>query len=195
MLFFQTIDNGNAASNHRQGVYTTDLPKYELLHLSLQHRLRRAQRMLWRWPRSRPTARPPSEPDVQAGSHGDPEVHAENRNRGAEQELRGADPANDEQRGNDEVVAVVGRKGRGTDAGHRSWQYRFCCGTTRERCGRLVRHHYFEVGTMVLIFASSITLIVQSPLDDPSKPKATVLEGIDLTMTFLFSCEMILKVR
>lgn len=162
--------------------------------LSLQHRLRRAQRILWRWPRPRSTARPPSEPDVKAGHHLGPEVHEGNRNRGVEQELREAYPANDEQRESDDVVAAVGRKGRGTDAGHRSRQYRFCCGKTRQRCGRLVRHHYFEVGVMVLIFASSITLIVQSPLDDPSKPKAAVLKGVDLAMTFLFSCEMVLKV-
>lgn len=151
--------------------------------------------MLWRWPRPRSTTRPPYKQGVQAGPHRDSEVAEEERDRGAEQELRGADPANDEQLANDEVVAKVDRKGRGADAGHRSWQYRFCCGKTRERCERLVRHHYFEVGIMVLIFASSITLIVQSPLDDPSKPKTAVLAGIDLAMTFLFSCEMVLKVR
>lgn len=48
---------------------------------------------------------------------------------------------------------------------------------------------------MVLIFASSITLVIQSPLDDPSKTKAKILSGIDLSMTALFCCEMVLKVR
>lgn len=122
-------------------------------------------------------------------------MHEENRKRGAEQELRGADPASHEQRGSDgeEVVAIASGEDRGADTVY-SWQYRFCCGETRRRCGRLVHHHYFEVGTMVLIFASSMTLIIQSPLDDPSRAKATVLTGIDLAMTFLFLCEMILKV-
>ena len=148
--------------------------------------------MLWRWPRPRP----PDKRDGQAGSRSDQEAVEETRGRGAEQEVRGADPANDEQRGNDDAVAAAGgRRGHDADAGHRSWQYRLCCGKTRDWCGRLVRHHYFEVGTMLLVFASSVTLIIQSPLDDPSETKAAVLKGIDLAMTLLFSCEMLLKVR
>lgn len=47
---------------------------------------------------------------------------------------------------------------------------------------------------MALIFASSITLVIQSPLDDPSKTKAKILSRIDLSMTALFCCEMFLKV-
>eukprot|EP00752_Nemacystus_decipiens_P007034 g6310.t1 len=159
------------------------------------NRLRQAQRILWRWPRS--TARPPKEPDVvQVRPCRDPQVDDGNGkgNTGDEQELRGADPAIEEQRGSNDAVGVIGRKGRDTDAGHKGWQYRFCCGETRDGCRRFVRHHYFEVGTMVLIFASSMTLILQSPLDDPSKAKATVLTGIDLAVTFLFCCEMILKI-
>lgn len=153
--------------------------------------------MLWRWPRPRPTTSPPSRLDAQDGSGDSPEVHEERQQRGTEQETREASPANDEQRGKTETALGQNKcdpGGDGDDAGHMDWQYRFCCGKARQRSRQVVHHHYFEVGTMALIFASSITLIIQSPLDDPSKTKARVLTGIDLSMTFLFSCEMILKV-
>lgn len=138
-------------------------------------------------------------------------MHEEERPSGACQHLLRADPASDEQRGGEEVgptelgaaaAAVAegggGREGSAGRTGRRRFSRRFfllCWGRARGRCGRVVHHHHFEVGTMVLVFASSVTLVLQSPLDDPSRTKTAVLTVVDLSMTFLFSCEMIVKVR
>lgn len=65
----------------------------------------------------------------------------------------------------------------------------------RQRCRNLIMSHKFEVGTMTLIFASSVTLVISTPLDDPSTVKTRVLYIVDLVMTALFAGEMVLKVR
>lgn len=159
--------------------------------------LGQVRRMLWRWPRPAPTTSPPSKLDVQDASGDGSQVHGERGQNGTEEEIRQPNFATDEQRGNKETAAGRNECDAGGDGDHArymSWQYRFCCGKARERCEKLVHHHFFEAGIMALIFASSVTLIIQSPLDDPSKTKAKVLSGVDLSMTLLFSCEMLLKV-
>lgn len=138
-----------------------------------------------------------SKPGVQDGSGDGPEVREGRKPSGTGEETREANPANHEQRGKKETA--VGQNecdpgGSGDDARRMSWQCRFRCGKAREKCGQVVHHQYFEVGIMALIFASSITLVIQSPLDDPSRTKAKVLSGIDMSMTVLFFCEMFLKV-
>ncbi len=172
------------------------------------------QRMVWRWPKPRSPSALASEAKARGVSGGGVPVHEEERPGGTGQHLLRADPASDEQRGGEEVgptelgvasaatAAVAGRgdgrEGPAGRTGRRRCSRRFgvlCWGRARERCDRVVRHHHFEVGTMVLVFASSVTLVLQSPLDDPSRTKTTVLTVVDLSMTFLFSCEMIVKVR
>ena len=162
------------------------------------------------WPKPRPPPALVSEPETRGEWGVGPPVHEEEPHCGSDQNLLRADPASDEQRGGEEVrpnelaaaaAAAAGEGGRDGPAGRtgrrrrRFWQCPLCWGRARERCGRVVRSHRFEVGTMVLVFASSITLVLQSPLDDPSMTKTAVLTVIDLSMTFIFSCEMILKVR
>lgn len=48
---------------------------------------------------------------------------------------------------------------------------------------------------MALIFFSSLTLLISTPLDDPSTLKTKILEYVDLVVTGVFACEMALKVR
>lgn len=81
------------------------------------------------------------------------------------------------------------------DDEHGGLWHRFCCGKPRQICRDLIAHHNFEVCTMALIFASSVTLVIQTPLDDPSTTKTKALRVVDSTMTGIFAGEMVLKVR
>ena len=58
----------------------------------------------------------------------------------------------------------------------------------------MVNSKIFEVTIIVLIVFSTLTLAFESPLDDPKGTKIQVLEKIDLVMTFIFTCEAVLKI-
>jgi voltage-dependent calcium channel L type alpha-1D len=64
----------------------------------------------------------------------------------------------------------------------------------RDACAQMVADPLFDKVVLVLIVISTITLLMDNPLDDPNSQKVRSLVIIDGIMTFIFTMEMILKV-
>jgi len=61
-------------------------------------------------------------------------------------------------------------------------------------CGHLIDHAYFESFTQFLILLSSLSLAIDSPLDDPKSSFRYAMYYFEFVTTFLFLCEAILKI-
>ena len=61
-------------------------------------------------------------------------------------------------------------------------------------CYKLVENNWFKNIILVLIIISTITLALETPLDDPEGNKVRVLNHIDLFMTVAFTFEAIVKI-
>ena len=73
------------------------------------------------------------------------------------------------------------------------WEPRSCC-NFRKKLKLVVTNKWFENIILFLIGFSTITLAVESPLDDPNSKKLEILGYIDYAMTFCFTIEMLLKI-
>lgn len=73
----------------------------------------------------------------------------------------------------------------------------FCLGPKnkfRMAVNAFVNHKWFERVILTLIIISTITLALETPLDDPDGDKIMILEKIDLFMTIVFTFEMTVKI-
>lgn len=73
----------------------------------------------------------------------------------------------------------------------------FCMGPDnclRNAMNRFVENWWFEKIILTLIIISTITLALETPLDDPQGEKIQILEKIDLFMTATFTFEMCVKI-
>ena len=73
----------------------------------------------------------------------------------------------------------------------------FCLGPKnrfRMAVNTFVNHRYFERVILTLIIISTVTLALETPLDDPDGDKIMILEKIDLFMTIVFTFEMTVKI-
>lgn len=73
----------------------------------------------------------------------------------------------------------------------------FCCGPTncfRRGCQIIVESPYFNNTILFLIIVSTVTLALETPLDDPKGEKLEILGYIDLFMTCAFTFEMVVKI-
>ena len=73
----------------------------------------------------------------------------------------------------------------------------FCLGPKnkfRNAVNAFVNHKWFERVILTLIIISTITLALETPLDDPDGDKIMILEKIDLFMTIVFTFEMAVKI-
>jgi len=61
-------------------------------------------------------------------------------------------------------------------------------------CAYIISHRFFDNAVLVLIVLSSICLAIEDPLLDPHSTFITNLETIDITLTFLFCLEMVMKI-
>lgn len=61
-------------------------------------------------------------------------------------------------------------------------------------CYKLVESKWFKNTILVLIIISTITLALETPLDDPKGDKIRVLNQIDLFMTVAFTFEALVKI-
>ena len=61
-------------------------------------------------------------------------------------------------------------------------------------CYKLVESKWFKNTILVLIIISTITLALETPLDDPKGDKIRVLKHIDLFMTVAFTFEALVKI-
>ena len=59
---------------------------------------------------------------------------------------------------------------------------------------KLVTHPFFEYFILFIIIVSSITLAIENPLNNPHSTLSKSLEIINITMTFIFLGETILKI-
>jgi len=58
----------------------------------------------------------------------------------------------------------------------------------------LVLGNKFEGVIMIAILVSTVSLIFQNPLEDPSEPDQRFWQAIDLYTTIIFTVEMLLKI-
>ena len=73
----------------------------------------------------------------------------------------------------------------------------FCLSPTnkfRNAVNALVQWKRFDQIILVLILISTVTLALETPLDDPKGDKIMVLEKIDLFMTVVFTFECTVKI-
>jgi len=61
-------------------------------------------------------------------------------------------------------------------------------------CGHLIGHIYFESFIQFLILLSSLSLAIDSPLDDPKSSFRYAMYYFEFVTTFFFSCEAMLKI-
>ena len=61
-------------------------------------------------------------------------------------------------------------------------------------CHRLVQNWWFEKIILTLICISTITLALETPLDNPNGDKIRILGYIDLFMTIAFTFEAVVKI-
>ena len=59
---------------------------------------------------------------------------------------------------------------------------------------KVVAHTLFEYFIMGVIFISSVTLAIENPLSDPDSALSKNLKIINMTMTFIFILEAVLKI-
>ena len=69
-------------------------------------------------------------------------------------------------------------------------------GTNRLRIffSKIVAHRYFDPVVLFFILFSTLTMTVDSPLNDPNGKLAYVLNIIDIAVTCIFSIEALLKI-
>ena len=73
----------------------------------------------------------------------------------------------------------------------------FCLGPEnpfRLLCYKIAENKYFVNGILVLIIISTVTLAMETPLDDPKGEKVTILNQIDFGMTMAFTLEALIKI-
>lgn len=73
----------------------------------------------------------------------------------------------------------------------------FCLGphnSFRLMCAKLAAHKWFERIILTLIVISTITLALETPLDNPKGTKIRILGYIDLFMTVAFTFEALVKI-
>lgn len=58
----------------------------------------------------------------------------------------------------------------------------------------LVNNKIFELVILVLILATTVSLALESPLENPDSKMNMILEYVDMGMTAVFTIEMILKI-
>jgi voltage-dependent calcium channel L type alpha-1D len=58
----------------------------------------------------------------------------------------------------------------------------------------LIAHPYFDAVVLALVAASSITLAIDNPLQDPESALASALKHIDTAFAVVFACEMAIKI-
>ena len=61
-------------------------------------------------------------------------------------------------------------------------------------CANIVNLAYFDTFILVMIFASTILLSLENPLDNPNGDLMNVLSKIDYVMTAIFTLESLLKI-
>ena len=61
-------------------------------------------------------------------------------------------------------------------------------------CYKLVENYWFKSTILVLIIISTLTLALETPLDDPEGDKIQVLAKIDLFMTVAFTFEAVVTI-
>jgi voltage-dependent calcium channel L type alpha-1D len=64
----------------------------------------------------------------------------------------------------------------------------------RQFCAHLISNKKFDQIVLILIVISSISLVLDNPLDNPHAIEAKILSWFDLILTLLFSFEMIIKI-
>ncbi len=64
----------------------------------------------------------------------------------------------------------------------------------RQLCTKIINYKGFDNYVLILVFISSITLAIDSPLNNPDAQVSISLYYIDVVMTSLFSLEVIIKV-
>ena len=64
----------------------------------------------------------------------------------------------------------------------------------RRLCGRIVSLRYFDTFILLMIFASTVLLALDNPLDDPKGDFVGYLTKIDYFMTAVFTFEMVIKI-
>lgn len=64
----------------------------------------------------------------------------------------------------------------------------------RQGVYRFVENKWFQNIILLLIIVSTVTLALESPLDDPEGDKISTVSVIDLFMTIVFTIEVIVKV-
>ena len=73
-----------------------------------------------------------------------------------------------------------------------------CCLSTENGCRKMFwkisTHKWFENFILLLILISTITLAVETPMDDPKGQKVEILLSIDYFMTGAFTVEAIFKI-
>ena len=73
-----------------------------------------------------------------------------------------------------------------------------CCLSTENGCRKMFwkisTHKWFENFILLLILISTITLAVETPMDDPKGQKVEILLSIDYFMTGAFTIEAIFKI-
>ena len=73
----------------------------------------------------------------------------------------------------------------------------FCLKPTngfRKMCHYIAEHNYFNNTILVFIIVSTITLALETPLDDPEGEKVKILTIIDYIMTVIFTFEAAVKI-
>ena len=64
----------------------------------------------------------------------------------------------------------------------------------RALCAKIVGHPYFDSLILLLIGFSTILLALENPLDDPESKYYETLKQIDVVVSIIFTCELVIKV-
>jgi len=64
----------------------------------------------------------------------------------------------------------------------------------RALCAKIVGHPYFDSFILLLIGFSTILLALENPLDDPQSDGVQTLKQIDVVVSIIFTCELVIKV-
>ena len=94
-------------------------------------------------------------------------------------------------------VSTIAQKDNKTETKPLMGYSLFCLGPMnkfRMAVNAFVNHKWFERIILTLIIISTITLALETPLDDPDGDKIMILEKIDLFMTIVFTFEMTVKI-
>ena len=91
------------------------------------------------------------------------------------------------------VVGTTSFTSRSSNQGRKGCCGR-CCFKCCPSCMKSTPNQWFDNTILVLIFTSSVMLVLDNPLNDPNSLETAIYSQIDLIHTVLFTCEMLIKI-